>query len=129
MKPETVLYLEKARQCLADAERLQAIVPRVAGREAYLAAFHAAEAFIYERSGRSAKTPSGLRARFALFAKEEPRIESELSEFVGRAYELKSLADYGMAREATISSDIALAAFATAARFVDRITALLEEAK
>lgn len=33
MKPETARFLEKSRQCLADARRLEAVVPRVAARE------------------------------------------------------------------------------------------------
>ena len=44
MTPEAARYLDKARQCLADAVLYQPLVPRIAGREAYLAAFHAAEA-------------------------------------------------------------------------------------
>lgn len=63
MTPEAGRFLEKARQCLADAVLYQPIVPRIAGREAYLAAFHAAEALLYERTGRIAKTHRGLRAR------------------------------------------------------------------
>jgi uncharacterized protein (UPF0332 family) len=125
LKAETAQYLEKARQCLADAEKLRAFVPRIAGREAYLAAFHAAEALLYERSGRIAKTHRGLRAQFALVARDDPRIEQEQLEFLGRAYELKSFADYGTGDEATISAETAAAAVATAARFVSRIAAIL----
>jgi uncharacterized protein (UPF0332 family) len=125
LKAETAQYLEKARQCLNDAERLQAFVPRIASREAYLAAFHAAEALLYERSGRIAKTHRGLRAQFALAAKDDPRIGQEQLEFLAKAYELKSFADYGTGNEATISAETAAAAVATAARFVSRIAAIL----
>jgi len=52
--PEAGRFLEKARQCLADALAYQPIVPRIAAREAYLAAFHAAEALIYERARKGA---------------------------------------------------------------------------
>ena len=44
MTPEAARFLDKARLCLADATLYQPIVPRIAGREAYLAAYHAAEA-------------------------------------------------------------------------------------
>jgi uncharacterized protein (UPF0332 family) len=49
-----------------------------------------------------------------------------VSEFLGRAYELKSLADYGTGTEATISLATAKAAIEAAARFVDCIASLIE---
>ncbi|MGH7054758.1 MAG: HEPN domain-containing protein [Stellaceae bacterium] len=125
MTPEAARFLEKARECIADAMLYQAIVPRIAGREAYLAAFHAAEALLYERTGKIAKTHRGLRAQFTRIAKDEPRIDQTLSEFLGRAYELKSLADYGTGTEAKISAVTATAAVAMANRFVDCISGLL----
>jgi uncharacterized protein (UPF0332 family) len=63
--PEAARFIGKARECLADAVLYQPLVPRIAGREAYLAAFHAAEALLFERIGKVAKTHRGLRARFA----------------------------------------------------------------
>jgi uncharacterized protein (UPF0332 family) len=123
--PEAERFLDKARQCLADATLYQPIVPRIAGREAYLAAYHAAEALIFERTGKIAKTHRGLRAQFARLARDEPSVDQALSEFLGRAYELKSLADYGTGTEANISTATATAAVVTAARFVDCIGALL----
>lgn len=125
MKPEATRFVDKARLCLADAVLYQPLVPRIAGREAYLAAFHAAEALLYERTGKIAKTHRGLRAQFALIAKNEPLIERDLSEFLARAYELKSMADYGTGTEASISVATATAAVATATRFVDCVTRLL----
>lgn len=125
MTPEAGRFLGKARQCLADAVLYQPLVPRIAGREAYLAAFHAAEALLYERTGKIAKTHRGLRAQFARIAKDEARIDQSLSEFLGRAYELKSLADYGTGTEAVISLPTAQAAIETATRFVDCIAGLL----
>jgi uncharacterized protein (UPF0332 family) len=67
-----------------------------------------------------------LRPRFARLAKDEPRIDQSLSEFLGRAYELKSRAGYGTGSEASISLVTAAAAVATAGRFVDCIAGLLE---
>jgi uncharacterized protein (UPF0332 family) len=125
VKPEAARFLDKARQCLADAVLYQPLVPRIAGREAYLAAFHGAEALLYERTGKIAKTHRGLRAQFALIAKNEPRIERELSEFLARAYDLKSMAVYGTGTEASISLATATAAVETAGRFVDCVAALL----
>lgn len=125
MTPEAARFLDKARQCLADAVLYQPLVPRIAGREAYLAAFHAAEALLYERTGKIAKTHRGLRAQFASLVRDEPRVDPELREFLGRSYELKALADYGTGTEANISVTTATAAVATAGRFVDIIASLL----
>jgi len=71
--PEAARFLDKARQCLADGVRYQPLVPRIAGREAYLAAFHAAQALLYERTGKIARTHRGLRAQFARITRDEPR--------------------------------------------------------
>jgi len=97
------------------------------GCEAYLAAFHAAEALLFERTGKAAKTHRGLRAEFARIAKDEPRIDQPMSEFLGRAYELKSLAEYGTGNESNISLVTAKAAVETATRFVDCIANLIGE--
>jgi uncharacterized protein (UPF0332 family) len=67
-----------------------------------------------------------LRAQFARIARDEPRIDQALSEFLGRAYELKSLADYGTGTESGITVAIAEAAVETAGRFVDCIAGLLK---
>lgn len=54
MKGETADYLEKARATLADARQIAALpLPHVAAREAYLAVFHAAQAYISSGPARS----------------------------------------------------------------------------
>lgn len=69
MKPESANCLRKAREAIADAETIHSTsVYRVAAREAYVAAFHAAEAYIFERSERVAKTHRGLRTLFSQLA-------------------------------------------------------------
>lgn len=67
-----------------------------------------------------------MRAQFARIVKDEPRIDQPLAEFLGRAYELKSLADYGTGAESGITLATAEAPVETATRFVDRIISLLE---
>jgi len=53
--------LAKARQCLAHSEAILAIaLGDEAGRAAYLAVFHAAQALIHARTGREAKTHRGV---------------------------------------------------------------------
>lgn len=46
MKPEAALFLDKAAVCLAKADDMLARWPDEAGRAAYLAGLHAAQAFI-----------------------------------------------------------------------------------
>ena len=64
MKPEAADYLDKARSCLADAQQIATLpLPHIAAREAYLAVYNAAEAYVFEFTGRPAKTHRGpLRA-------------------------------------------------------------------
>jgi uncharacterized protein (UPF0332 family) len=66
----------------------------VAGRAAYLAGFHAAQAFLSTQSDRVPKTHSGLRSEFARRVKGEPRITELQRAFLGRAYAPKEIADY-----------------------------------
>lgn len=98
MTPEAADYLAKARATLADAEQIATLpLPHVPAREAYDAAYHAAEAYIFEQT-----------------------------RFLATAYQLKAVADYGIgAIVVPISADQATAAIVTARRFVDTVTQLL----
>ena len=127
MKAETADYLAKARATLADAEQIAALpLPHVAAREAYYAAYHAAEAYIFEQTGKAATTHRGVRSEFGRLARGEPGIDRELTRFLATAYQLKATADYGIGPTvAPISADQAAAAITTARRFVDTITQLL----
>jgi uncharacterized protein (UPF0332 family) len=98
----------------------------VAAREASLAAFHAAEAYIFERIGKSVQTHRGLRATFSHLAHNEPRIAPEYLTFLARAYEFKSIADYDVGPTArVISAEDAARAIETAGRLIDTIAQLL----
>lgn len=127
MKPEAADYLDKARSCLADAQQIATLpLPHIAAREAYLAAYNAAEAYVFELTGRPAKTHRGLRVTFSRLAKDGPRIDETYITFLAKAYEYKSIADYstGTASRA-ISIEDAASAIATAGRFIDTIALLL----
>ena len=56
-----------------------------AGRAAYLAAFHAAEALIFERDGRAQKPHRGVQSEFSRL-KEVPSVPVELRGSLFRAY-------------------------------------------
>ena len=123
MKPEAADYLAKARACLADARQIAAIaLPHIAAREAYLAAYSAAEAYVFEHTGRPAKTHRGLRATFSRLAQNEPSIDRSFIAFLTKAYEYKSIVDYGTGPAArAISGEDAASAIATAEQFIDAI--------
>lgn len=126
MTPETALHLEKARQELDKARAMLGIsLSDEAGRAAYLAAFHAAQAYIFERSGRTPKTHSGVRTRFAALGRNEARISQEMRRFLTNAYDLKSLADYAIGPEAVVAPEEATAAIKDAEDFIGCISAML----
>ncbi len=127
MKPETADYLAKARATLADAQMIAALpLPHIAARETYLAVFHAAQAYIFEQSGKVAKTHRGVRSEFARLARTEPLIGRDLVTFLGAAYQFKTRADYAIGSTAAPITDAeATAAIATTARFIDAITRVL----
>ncbi|MBV8525456.1 MAG: HEPN domain-containing protein [Acetobacteraceae bacterium] len=127
MKAETADYLAKARDALADAHKIAALpLPQIAARETYVSVFHAAEAYIFEQTGKVAKTHRGLHREFARLAKTEPRIERDLVAFLTTAYQFKQRADYAIGSAATpITAAEATAALASAGRFINTITQLL----
>jgi uncharacterized protein (UPF0332 family) len=96
------------------------------GRTAYLAGFHAAQAFIFEKRGRTFKTHSGVQAEFARLVKDDPRCDIELRRFLGRTYNLKAIADYETGPRSRITSAQAQEAVEMAVRFVAAVTALIE---
>lgn len=126
MTPEAKEHFDKARQCLIRARAILAAgIGEDAGRNAYLAAFHAAQALIAERTGKYAKTHKGVHAQFARLTRNEPRFDPELRQFLARAYDIKSVADYGLGADTEVPLDRAGAAIDTAARFVDRVMEIL----
>ncbi len=126
MTPEAAEALTTAQQHLSDAKAILGLrIGHVAAREAYLAAFHAAEAFIHERTGRAVKTHSGLRTVFARLAKDEPRLDLALVQFLANAYDLKSLADYADRPAQRVSPEDADVAIETAERRIAAIAALI----
>jgi uncharacterized protein (UPF0332 family) len=126
--PESKEHLDKAWEQLAKARNLLDATQYAdeAGRCAYLAAFHAAQALISERTGRSARRHAGVHSQFNLLTKDDPRVE-ELRHFLTDAFDLKSAADYETGPDAFVSAEEARAAIATATRFIQRIAEILAE--
>jgi len=124
--PEAKEHLDKARQCLTRARTILAAgIGGDAGRNAYLAAFHAAQALIAERTGKDAKTHEGVHTLFARLTRSEPRLSIELRQFLAQAYDIKSIADYGLGPDTDVPLDRAGAAIDTAEEFVARVAELL----
>lgn len=126
MKPETERYLAKARRMLTEARTAARVeLAEAAGRASYLAAFHAAQALIFERSGKASKTHRGVHVQFARLTKDEASVSPELREFLPNSYNLKSVADYEVDPDSGVPMAEAMAAIETAERFVDRIAELV----
>ena len=65
MTPESSHYLCAADEALSDARaNLSINIPRQAARLAYQAQFHAAQAMIFERTTKNAKTHKGVARQF-----------------------------------------------------------------
>lgn len=65
-----------------------------AGRAAYMAAFHAAQALIFERLHRALKTHRGVQSEFHRLAHADPAIGEGRATFLSEAYRFKTVADY-----------------------------------
>lgn len=127
MTPEARRYLAKAHQQLARARTmLDVSLHEDAGRAAYLAGFHAAQAMIFETVGRLLKTHKGVQTEFLRLTKDDTRFDPELRTFLSTAYNLKSIADYETGPGSDVSSERARLAVDTAAHFVARIVSVLE---
>ena len=115
MKPETAQYLDKARQALKEARATAGIeLGEAAGRAAYLAVFHAAQAMIFERDAKVPKTHRGVHAQFSRW-RETNRLSAP-----------KAVADYEIGPDATVPLAEAISATDAAENFVGRIADLLE---
>lgn len=123
MKPESADYLAKASECLDAAQLIIAIpLPQVAAKEAYLATYHAAQAFIFESTGKVVKSHSFMRTMFALAARADPHLDRTLASQLGRAYKYKEAADYGVGSQAVVTVQEAQEVIAIAQNFIDIVT-------
>lgn len=126
MKPQTDAFLEKAKELLAQAKTMLDVgLNEAAGRTAYLAGFHAAQALIFETHERVFKRHSAVQGEFARLVKDEPRFDIDLRAFLGRAYNLKAIADYETGPDSHVSHEQAAETITHAVRFVEALSALL----
>jgi uncharacterized protein (UPF0332 family) len=126
LKPETGLYLDRATEELGNALSILTLgIAAVAARCAYYAAFHAAEALIFERTGKAAKTHAGVHSQFAFVAKDEPNIPTNIVSFLKQTYQLKDVGDYGIDPSIKVSMNAAENAISGAQAFVAQIRDML----
>ena len=121
--PEVSEHLEKARECLTRARIiLGAGVGEDAGRNAYLAGFHAAQAVIRARTGRTAKTHRGVHRILSQLGRTEP----PLAVFLSQAYNMKAVADYELGPGAGVPLERPRHAIDRAADFVEQVRGLVQ---
>jgi uncharacterized protein (UPF0332 family) len=124
MKPESGNYLQKAKQKLDRAERaMQAQLPDLAAREAYLAALAAARAIIFEVADVVTKTHTGASARFRELVARRELVGTELLTVLDDGRRMKSIVDYEFGQ--LPSTEIALEYLARTREFVAAIESLL----
>jgi uncharacterized protein (UPF0332 family) len=95
VKEQSAAYLEKARELLDQAETSFSVrLYEQAGRTAYVAGYHAAQALIFETTGRVYKSHGGLQGEFHRLVMNDQRVDDQIRAFLGRTYNLKGIADY-----------------------------------
>jgi uncharacterized protein (UPF0332 family) len=85
-----------------------------AGRTAYLAGFHAAQAVIFETTGRLFKKHASVQGEFARLVKDDARFDVALRTFLPHTYNLKAIADYETGPGSHLSAESAKGAVQTA---------------
>jgi uncharacterized protein (UPF0332 family) len=123
MKPETKLFMQKSYELLRKAEELlnRNRWPEEAGRAAYLAGFHAAQALLFEERDKIFKTHKGVHGEFGRLLKDEPRFDLELRAFLSRTYNLKVIADYEVDGGAKVTEEEASEVIRVARHLVEQV--------
>ena len=119
MKSESANFLAIADRDLADARgNLGINIPHQAARLAYYAQFHAAQALIFERTGRISKSHKGVNKEFHRLVKTDPTFPPRFAAQLTKAYDYKDIADYDTGTATSITPIRARHAIATAENFV-----------
>jgi uncharacterized protein (UPF0332 family) len=126
MTPEAFRFLQNADDQLERGQTMLAAgLNYDAGRAAYLAAFHAAQAIIFERSAKVVKTHKGVNIEFLRLNKDDPAFTPGQRGFLSRAYDFKAVADYDTGPIAEVSSQEATDAVEVARAFVATVRRVL----
>ena len=87
--------------------------------------FLAAQAYIFERMDKTAKSHHGVQTEFLRPTKDDKRVDTVSRRFLSQSYEFKSVADRSVGPDAVISQAESIAAVATAKRFVDHLMSIV----
>jgi uncharacterized protein (UPF0332 family) len=129
MTPEAGRFLAKARRHLDRGATMFGVgLNEDAGRAAYLAGFHAAQAFIFERAARVYKSHNGVQTEFLRLTKDDLRFNSDQRVFLSQTYNLKAVADYETGPGSEVSAERAARALEAGNLFVSHIAELLAPA-
>jgi uncharacterized protein (UPF0332 family) len=121
--PEASRFLAKAQVLLEHATTMLSVsLNDDAGRTAYLAGFHAAQAFIFENTQ---KVHRGVQTEFLRLTKDDPRFTADQRIFLSQTYNLKAIADYETCPGSEISAERATGAVGAGKQFVEQIAKLL----
>jgi uncharacterized protein (UPF0332 family) len=127
LKAESAKFVDQANIMLERARIMLTVnLNEDAARAAYLACFHVAQAYIFERTDRIAKTHQGVQSEFFRLSHADARVDQELRRFLSRSYEFKSVADYFSGVDPVVMPEEAANAVDTAKAFVGHIGALVE---
>lgn len=129
MTPEAGRFLQNALNHLERASTMLSVsLNEDAGRAAYLAGLHAAQAFIFESTGKVFKTHNGVQTEFLRLTKDGPRFTPKLRTFLSHAYNLKAIADYEGGPGSEVSAEQATSAVEAGKQFVTHIAGLISPA-
>lgn len=129
MKRVTADYLASAERSLAKARIVLGVdLPDEAGRLAYYAMFHAAQAIIFERTDRIAKTHKGVNRQFHRLARIEAGLDPLLAPDLSNACRLKQSADYETGDTVGVTREEATDALTAAERFTSQVRQLFNPA-
>jgi uncharacterized protein (UPF0332 family) len=124
--PEADCILQKAEKHLERGYVMLGVgLNDDAGRAAYLAAFHAAQAVIFERTGKVVKTHRGVQSEFLQLTKDDPGFTPDQRIFLSQAYNFKAVADYDIGPGAELSAEKATAALEGGRGFIDAVRHVL----
>ncbi len=96
-----------------------------AGRAAWLAGFHAAQALIFEKTGRTVRSHKGVNVELHRITKDDPRPGIDMRAFLGRTYNLKAIADCKTGPGSDVSLETAHDAITDGKLFVDLMVELM----
>jgi len=126
LNQQSAQFLNKAHRLIASGNiMLAAELWDASGRNAYLAAFHAAQAYIFEKTEKILKTHNGVRAEFLRLTKDLPERSDLLRNFLAQSYGLKTAADYDTEIEAEVSPERATRSLIEAKQFLAEVERLI----